>query len=147
MVRLILKWQAVVLLGVILLLSMSACRSEPLKPEEPQVLILSPDMDEKTSGGEVEIQLFVKNFNLVDGTGQGNIPGEGHVVYYLDVHPPLIAGKSALTDPGSYVESTEKSYTWTGLDSGKHSFWVQLVNNDNTVLQAPAAVWVDVTAK
>jgi hypothetical protein len=87
----------------------------------------------------------VDNFTLVDSNGQANQSGEGHLIYYKDITPPLVKGKTSLTQPGSYAVSIEKSFSWNNIEAGPHNFWVQLVNNDNTPLEPPAAVRVPVT--
>jgi hypothetical protein len=89
--------------------------------------------------------VYVDNFKLADKSGQANQSGEGHLIYYQDVTPPLVQGQSALSDEGSYFISTAKTYTWENMSAGRHNLWVQLVNNDNTPLEPPAAVRVPIT--
>lgn len=84
--------------------------------------------------GNVTVNLVVTNFNLVDKIGQANIPGEGHIAYYLDVTAPTTAGQPALTDTGTYAETNKTSYTWQNVAPGMHLLSVQLVNNDSTPL-------------
>ncbi len=80
------------------------------------------------------------NFKVVDKIGQAKAPGEGHLIYYLDItSPPTTAGQPATTAAGSYFETAATSYTWTNLPAGVHTFAVQLVNNDGTPLN-PAVV-------
>jgi hypothetical protein len=133
---------AAFLLSVIIL-TMS-CRPEPVAPEEARVIILQPTAGSTLNAGDVTVRVYPEYFKLTDNTGQPNIHGEGHIIYYLDSTPPLIKGESALTAEGTYNIASEKIFTWTDVAPGDHDFWVQLVNNDNSVLEPPAAVRVPV---
>ncbi len=88
-----------------------------------------------TDNVSVVVQTY--NFNLVDKIGQANVPGEGHLIYYLNVKPPTAPGQPALTEPGTYAVSANTSYLWTSLYEGVWTFSVELVNNDNTPLVPP----------
>ncbi len=87
---------------------------------------------------DVMINVSVTGITLVDKAGQPNVPGEGHLVYYLDVTPPTAPGQPALTAPGTYAVSANASYTWPNVPDAVHRFYVQIVNNDNTPLNPPA---------
>lgn len=137
----------VLLVPVVLLLLLAACHPEPVMPQDARVLIISPSADSTQSASAVSIRIYVERLSLVDESGPPNIPGEGHLVYYLDVTPPLEAGKSALTGEGTCAVSTATTYKWDNLKPGRHIFWVQLVNNDNTPLTPPQAVRVYVTVE
>jgi len=132
------------LLLSVLLLS-TACNPEPVAPQDPTVLIIDPAAESTISSDTVTIRAFVERFDLVDKIGQPNSPGEGHVLYYMDVTPPMQQGESALSADGTYAISMDTSHTWNNVQPGTHTFWVQLVNNDNTPLEPPAAVRVYVT--
>ena len=126
----------------------ASCRpTEPVYPLEPQVLILSPSVDSTFAAGPVTVKVFVENIELVDKAGQDNVPGEGHLIYYLDVAPPVEMGQTAIPSSGDYVVSTETSYTWPDLSQGEHVLAVQVVNNDNTPIRYPSAVGVNITVK
>ncbi len=103
----------------------------------PSVIITYPAPGAYEIVNNVIITVSVSNFNLVDKIGQANAPGEGHLVYYLDVQPPTTPGKPALTAPGTYAVSTDTSYLWSSAFIGAHTLSVQLVNNDNTPLSLP----------
>ena len=75
------------------------------------------------------------------------MPGEGHIIFYMDVTPPLKKGESALTAEGTYFITKDKVYVWENVPAGAHTFTVQLVNNDDTPLEPPAAVRAPVTVK
>ena len=135
-----------------------ACRPEPLAPQTARVLIVKPGPEATTGNSDITIDTFIENFSLVQSDGKavgtmGNevhfdkIPLKGHIIYYMDVTPPIEQGMSALSKEGTYAVSTEMSHTWSNVSQGKHTFWVQLVNQDNTPLQPPAAVRVYVTVK
>jgi hypothetical protein len=123
---------------------LSACRPEPVASGDANVLILQPSADSIIHSSSVTVRTFIENFKLVDKPGQANMEGEGHLIFYKDVTPTTHKGESALTTETSYILSIEKSYTWENVTEGQHQFWVQLVNNDNTCLEPPAAVRVPV---
>jgi hypothetical protein len=133
-----------VVLGVIVV---SGCRPEPVAPDDATVLILDPPANARLSGPDVTVRTFVNHLTLVEPTGQPNKPGEGHIVYYIDVDPPVTKDASALTAQDTYVATTAKTYLWNGVSPGKHVFWVQLVSNNNTPLEPPAAVRVPVIVR
>jgi hypothetical protein len=87
---------------------------------------------------EMTITVDVHNFNVVNKSGQPNITGEGHIVYYFDEEAPVDSAKTALTLPGYSASSFNKSYTWKNVEPGLHSFSAQLVNNNDTPLNPPA---------
>jgi hypothetical protein len=85
----------------------------------------------------VSVFVQVSGFNLVNRIGGANVPGEGHIIYYLDVQPPTAPGQPAITTSGTYAASDAIFYVWTGVVEGVHTFSVELVNNDNTPLDPP----------
>lgn len=132
-------------LGLSLLLS---CRqTEPLAPEEPIVVLLSPADGSTLVSGDVEVRIYLQNFRMVQGAGQPNKSSEGHAIYYLDMNVPLNSGTKATTAPGTFAASAGTSYTWPNVPPGQHMFTVQLVNNDDTPLYAPVTVRANVTLK
>jgi hypothetical protein len=100
----------------------------------PTISIVEPAQGVYLLSSDVTVAVQVSGFNLVDKTGQANVPGEGHIIYYVDVTPPGTAGEPALTAPGTYAISADPSYRWSGINEGGHTFSAQLVNNDNTPL-------------
>ncbi len=109
----------------------------------PTVSIILPTPGGYEFVNNVWITVNVSGFKLVDKTGQANVPGEGHLVYYLDVQPPTTAGQPALSAPGTYVVSVDTSHLWSTLFfRGPHTLSVQLVNNDNTPLSPPVTAQV-----
>lgn len=141
-------WRLIFLVPFLLfLLSLMACHTEPVSPQDARVLIIDPPAESTQDTNDVTIQTFIERFEVVNKIGQQNSPGEGHLVYYKDVTPPMEQGKSALSAEGTYVISTETTYTWSNIQSGRHTFWVQLVNNDNTPLEPQAAVRVYTTVE
>jgi hypothetical protein len=119
----------------------------PVAPEEPNVVLLSPNNGEVLNSGDVEVRIYLQNFVIVADTGQANQAGKGHVIYYLDATAPLKLGTPATTAPGTFAVSTETSYTWSDVSPGQHTFTVELVNNDNTPLDQPVAVRANCTLK
>jgi hypothetical protein len=71
-----------------------------------------------------------------DAIGKASKAGEGHFIFYLDVDPPTAPGQPAFSAAGTYQVQTY-SVAWKKLASGKHTFSLQLVNNDNTPLNPP----------
>ena len=113
---------------------LSACHPEPVYPQDSRVLIINPAMDSTLDSNDITVKAFVERFDVADKTGQQNSAGEGQ-------------GESALSAEGTYAVSTKTSYTWKNVGAGKHVFWVQLVNNDNTPIEPQAAVRINVTVK
>ena len=93
---------------------------------------------------EVTVVVQVSNFELVEGTGQPNAPGQGHINYFIDTPPPTAAGKPAVAKAGSYISSITANYTWTKVEEGVHTFSAELVNNDDTPLAPPVTAMVTV---
>ena len=140
MARKIFPRNPVLLFPVLLVFAfLTACHPEPVVPQDARILIIDPAAESTRQAGAVTIKTFVERFELTDETG--------HIVYYMDVTPPMVQGETALTAAGSYAASTEKSHTWDNVPPGEHTFWVQLVNNDDTPLQPPQAVRVYVTVR
>jgi hypothetical protein len=104
----------------------------------PKVIITSPRDVAIVGPDNFTVIISVENFRLVDSLGQANVPGEGHVHYFLDVEPPTAPGVPAVTSSGRYVPTTATSYTWFNVTGGFHIVAVELVNNDHTPLVPPA---------
>lgn len=102
----------------------------------PDVKIIAPSLGATVPAGNVTINLQVRDFVLVDKTGQPNFPGQGHIIYYMDTEPPIVPGQIATTEQGTFVVSVNPTYTWTNVKPGIHTFYVQLVSNDNLTLGA-----------
>jgi len=146
MTKRFLKVMPLIILGL-LLPALVSCRPEPVAPEEPRILILEPSADSTVTFPNIIVKTYVDYFSLVDKTGQANMPFTGHIIFYLDVTPPLKKGESALTSNGTYFVTSNTVHIWNNLPAGAHTFWVQLVNNDNTPLEPAAAVYAPVTIK
>jgi plastocyanin len=112
----------------------------------PQVTITSPMNGSNVSAGNVTVSVKVMNFNLVPKLGQANVPGEGHLHYYIDVQVPKTPGKPAVTAVGTFVPTINTSYTWQNVMPGRHNFSVQLANNDHTPLIPLVYETINVTA-
>jgi plastocyanin len=103
-------------------------------PSPPQLIISAPAPSSSAPGPDISVVVEVSNFLLVSKIGQPSVVGEGHLVYYLDVKAPTAPNASALTAAGTYVRSISASFVWMNLTPGLHTFSVQLVNNNDTVL-------------
>jgi hypothetical protein len=105
----------------------------------PQAVILTPRDGAVLSAGDITITTQVANFNLVDKNGQPNVSHEGHLVYFIDLQS-LYARPPA---PG--VSTADDSYTWKSVPAGRHTFTIELVNNDNSALDTPVMTTIAVT--
>ncbi len=104
------------------------------------VLNISPKDGDTVSAGDVTVSAQVFNFNLVDKLGQAIAAGQGHLHYFMDVDVPTTPGKPAVTAQGTYAAVPTTSYTWHNVAAGKHTFSVELINNDHTPLVPPLFV-------
>ena len=95
--------------------------------------------------GDITVSAAALNFKLVDKLGQSNVPGEGHLHYFLDVDAPTAPGQPAVTAPGTYAATVASSYTWKNVPAGSHTLSIELVNNDHTPLNPPVVQKVTVT--
>lgn len=92
------------------------------------------------------VSVEVSGFKLVDKLGQANVPGEGHIRYFLDVPPPSVSGGTMVPAEGSYGDTHETAYYWPDIGQGEHTFWAELVNNDHTSLDPPVVAKVSIIA-
>jgi hypothetical protein len=84
---------------------------------------------------QVQITASVHHFRLNDdAVGKQDVSGDGHYIYYLDVEPLTTPGLTATTLGGTSVATTDDFLQWTNLGAGTHTFFIQVVNNDNTPL-------------
>ncbi|MDD1678160.1 MAG: hypothetical protein LUO93_03115, partial [Methanomicrobiales archaeon] len=111
----------------------------------PAITIISPAENALVPPGNVSVSVRVQNLTLVNKLGQANVAGEGHIHYFIDVEPPTTAGQIAVTTPGTYVPTTDTSYTWMNVNASRHNFSVELVNNDHTPLVPPVVKLVNIT--
>jgi hypothetical protein len=109
------------------------------EPGDPTSVIISPRDSVTVSPGDVPISAEVNNLILVANTGQAPAPGEGHIIYFMDVEVPTNPGEAATTDAGTYSATADTSYTWHNVPAGVHTFSIELVNDDDTPL-SPAVV-------
>jgi plastocyanin len=115
--------------------------------QTPSLTISQPQNGAIITGNNVTVSIQVSNFNLVDKLGQGNVAGEGHVHYFMDVTAPTTPNQPAVTAPGTYAATIATSYTWMNIPAGMHTFSVELVNNDHTPLNPPIVSEVMVTVQ
>jgi hypothetical protein len=95
---------------------------------------------------QVEVDSDVSNIMLADDKiGQANVAGEGHIIYYLNVDPPTVAGQPAVTASGTFKATTEAYNVWENVPAGENVFSLQIVNNDNTPLDPPVVGQIIVT--
>jgi hypothetical protein len=101
------------------------------------VRITSPEDVGIAGPNTVTVAIAVENFRLVDSLGVPNVPGEGHVHYFLDADAATTPGIPAIPATGRYAPTANTSYTWTDVPGGFHILSVELVNNDHTPLVPP----------
>ena len=143
----------IIIAVLVALASLIACTStngptpttDPTTMSSPTIKIISPAEDDTILAGSVEVVVEVTNFNITNKLGQPNIPGEGHIHYYLDVEPPITFGQPTTSSLDTFAATTETSYTWEHVDCGPHTFSVQLVNNDHTPLEPPVTATITIT--
>ncbi len=140
------KYKAwLLILTIPFILVAASCRPEPVVPDDARVLILDPSASATLPAGDITIKTFVEYFNLVDKLSQTNVPGEGHIHYFVDVDALTTPGQPAVTAAGTYAARAATSYTWHNVGGGPHKFSVELVNNDHTPLTPPVVASVSVT--
>ncbi len=110
----------------------------------PSLEIVSPDDGATLVEGPVTVTIEVTDFVVVAAMGEENVPGEGHIHYYLNAEAPTTSGEPAVTEPGTYAVTTDLSYTWEDVPPGSHTLAVQLVNNDHTPLDPPVVAMVSI---
>jgi hypothetical protein len=125
------------------LLAMSSCG---VPAQQPSLVIKAPQSG--VSAGDVTISVDVSNFTLLDRATGPNAISQGHIIYYLDTAVPTYYAHSAFSKAGTFALSSERSFTWSNIPPGQHTFSAQLVNHDSTPLPAPvvASVTIDVAA-
>jgi hypothetical protein len=101
---------------------------------KPTIRITAPGHNANVPAGDVPITAEVENYNLVNKLGQANVPGEGHIHYYMDAPTSVISGENPTLAAGTFMATNEKSFTWKNVAPGTHTFTAQLVNNDHTPL-------------
>jgi hypothetical protein len=111
----------------------------------PHAVILSPRDGATISPGDVSVSIETSNLILVENTGQNPTSGEGHVLYFMDVIPPTYPGTPATTDTGTYAATAATSYAWHNVPSGVHTFYIEMVNDDDTPLSPAVVATVTVT--
>ena len=115
------------------------------EPGEPKAVILTPRDGLTLAPGDVPISVEVNNLQLIENTGQTPVPGEGHIIYFMDVEAPTNPGDAATTDMGTYFATADTSYTWHNVPDGVHTFTVELVNDDDTPLSPAVTATISIT--
>jgi hypothetical protein len=112
---------------------------------EPGVDIVSPKAQADLPAGDVQVQVAVSNFDLVDKLGKGDVAGQGHLHYFLDVAAPTQQGKPAIPAQGStWTATTSTLHTFKNVPAGPHTISVELVNNDHTPLNPPVVQTISI---
>lgn len=147
----------VILILIMLCTIFAGCTSNPAQtaapgPSQapgtmPGLSITAPADGAVLQAGDITVSVQVSNFRLVPQYGE-YVPGEGHLHYYMDL-PANAAHGSSAPPPGSFVPSTETTYTWGNVPPGTHTFTVELASTDHTPQIPPVSrsVTVKVTAR
>jgi len=108
--------------------------------EPPAIGIISPAKGDSVVGPDVTVEVEVTDFTLVPPTGTDANPGEGHIIYYLDVEPVFVPGQPAIpTDPDAiYAASEQLTHTFENVAPGPHDVWVLLVLDNHVPVLPPA---------
>lgn len=130
---------------VLAVLVLPACTAQMENNSMPQITITSPKDGDSLPAGNVTVMVNVTNFDLVNKLGKSNVPGEGHIHFYLDVPIPRTAGKPAVTAVGTFAPTSNTTFVWKNVTPGKHNLSAQLANNDHTPLIPLAYSTVNVT--
>ena len=108
--------------------------------EPPGIGIVSPALGAIVVGADVTVEVEVTDFTLVPPTGTDANPGEGHIIYYLDMEPVFIPGEPAIpTDPEAiYAASDQLTHTFEDVAPGPHDVTVLLVHDNDVPVFPPA---------
>jgi outer membrane protein assembly factor BamB len=109
------------------------------------VLDITPADGSSVQAGDITVSALALNFSLVDKLGTASVAGQGHLHYFMDVDAPTTPGAPAVTAAGTYVPTAKTTNTWKNVAPGKHTFSVELVNNDHTPLNPPVVAKSTVT--
>lgn len=139
------KRRLLILVFLAPILAISGCKSTssptgtppPTNASSPTITIVSPGGGPTPVPGNVTVTVQVNNFNLVEKQGRANVPGAGHLHYYLDVDAPITPGQPAISASGSWAHTAATTYELTNVTGGQHKISDELVNNDLTPLQRP----------
>ncbi len=98
----------------------------------PTLSITSPNNGATVPAENITVNAQVTNFKVVDKQGMANVPGEGHLHFYLDIDAPTTPDKPAAPASGVWAHVSTTTHTFTNLAPGMHTISVQLINNDHT---------------
>lgn len=87
----------------------------------------------------------MNRFKVVNKQFQRPVAGEGHVHFYLDV--TNLPRTHVYPSPVHYHSISGTTYTWTGVNPGRHVLAVQLVGNDHVPLRPQAKDEVTITVR
>ncbi len=110
-------------------------------------IAMTPANGTTIDAGDITVSAMALNFNLVEKQGEANVPGEGHLHYFLDTEAPTAPGSPAIPPGGSWAHTANTTYTFTNVAPGTHTFSVELVNNDHTPLVPPVVAKATVTVQ
>jgi hypothetical protein len=88
----------------------AGCTSAPVQSVGPSIKIAHPNSGDTVYAGALQIIVDVSNFILVNKLGQSNVPGEGHIHYFLDIEAPTASGVPAIPASGIWAATPATSY-------------------------------------
>lgn len=110
--------------------SFSLSTSPPSSPE--------PSPEPGVDYFDVIVTTEIVGFELISsGSAETNVQGQGHNVYYQVVDPYIVPGVSASLGCNYSYSTSANPFTFLNYPPGYQSFFVQLVNNDDTPLDLP----------
>ncbi len=118
-------------------------RTSPSGLAEPSMGIRSPPQGATIQGSAVTVEVEVLDFMLVPPTDTAGRPGEGHIMYYLDVDLESFVAPDTPAippDPNAVFAATDQvAYRFQNVPPGPHDVQVLLVFDNNVPLFPPVA--------
>jgi len=107
--------------------------------DQPNVGIVSPVPGAIIVGTDVTIEVVITDFTLVPPTGTDENPGEGHIIYYLDMEPASPFEPAIPSDPAAiYAVSDQLTHTFEDVAPGPHYVVVLLVHDNDVPVFPPS---------
>jgi LPXTG-motif cell wall-anchored protein len=105
------------------------------QPGGPSLEFLKPTANQKFTTQDVPVEFSVKNFKLVQPTGQANQQGAGHIHLIVDGGAPI------------WIWNNSQAVYALKLGAGAHTLKGVLVNNDHSSVPGAAEVSVSITVE
>ncbi|HZD42876.1 MAG TPA: hypothetical protein VE134_02335, partial [Methanomicrobiales archaeon] len=112
------------------LLSLGGIAAAQTTGEPSSIYIRDPTNNSTVMGPNVTVKVDVGNFNLVPPGGKMPVPGQGQIIYYLDMPPRMTPGQPAIPNNLSpmfhmngqdYAISDKIMHTFGPVTPGEHN--------------------------